>query len=58
MIIEGVGDGYDTAIARDTDYALPPNVEKLEMDFAVYGTDPENRHGWATHSTTSSSAGR
>lgn len=45
VVVERPNEGYDTVVARDTDYTLPADVEKLEMDAAVRGADPEDRHG-------------
>ncbi|MDZ3838128.1 MAG: calcium-binding protein [Rhodospirillales bacterium] len=45
LVVERPNEGYDTVVARDTDYTLPSDVEKLEMNPAIYGTDPKDRHG-------------
>ena len=32
LVVERPNEGYDTVVARDTDYTLPSDVEKLEMN--------------------------
>ncbi len=34
-VIEKAGEGYDTVDARELDYTLPANVEKLVMDYVA-----------------------